>query len=142
MPFRMSSTGAHEPVRSGVYVIAEDVIGVDGGRGQTFRRELAARYEASAMVRRLCWWLDIIWGVSGCLVGGGLLAVLYAVPNENVAYTLGKILHITSFQAILTLSTGWAIPWVYAGVMAIVTVITCKTMLKNEKADEPGEVPI
>lgn len=86
----MSSVAASEPVRSGVYLLAEDVVGVDGGQGQTFRRELAARYEASLMVRRLCWRLDMMWGVSGCIVGGGLIALIYAVPNENVGYVLGK----------------------------------------------------
>lgn len=85
-------------MRSGVYVIVEDVVGVDAGQGQTFRRELAARYEASVVVRRLCWWLDIMWGVSGCLVGGGLIAVLYVVPSENRAYTLGKIVNVTSLH--------------------------------------------
>lgn len=141
MPFRMSSTEAREPVRGGVYVITEDIIAVDGGQGETFRRELAARYDASVAVRKLCWTLDLMWGISGCLVGGGLLAILYAVPNENVAYTLGK----TPFPYLilgcknLTVPTGWAVPWAYAAVMAVITVITCKKMLKDEKADEKTE---
>lgn len=90
VPFRISSVARQEPARSGVYLLAEDIVGVDGGQGQTFRRELAARYEASSTVRRLCWLLDILWGVTGCIVGGGLIALIYAVPNENVAYVLGE----------------------------------------------------
>lgn len=81
---------AHEPARSGVYLLAEDIVGVDGGQGQTFRRELATRYEASLTVRKLCWRLDMMWGISGIIVGGGIIALIYAVPDENVAYVLGK----------------------------------------------------
>lgn len=95
MPFRLSSTAAHEPTRGGVFVIAEDIIVVDAGEGESFRRELAARYDASVTVRKLCWTLDLMWGISGCLVGGGLIAILYVVPNENVAYTLGKTTNLS-----------------------------------------------
>lgn len=89
VPFRISSVAAHEPARSGVYLLAEDIVGVDGGQGQTFRRELAARYEASAAIRTLCWRLDMLWGISGVIVGGGLIALIYAVPSANVGYVLG-----------------------------------------------------
>lgn len=90
VPFRISSVAAHEPARSGVYLLAEDIVGVDGGQGQTFRRELAARYEASETVRNLCWRLDIMWGISGIIVGGGIIAILYAVPSANLAFILGE----------------------------------------------------
>lgn len=89
-PVRMSSVPKGHPIRSGVYVIAEDIIAVDAGQGQTFRRQLQDRYLASVTVQSLCRRLDYIWGISGTIVGIGAAVALFIVPNENVAFNLGK----------------------------------------------------
>lgn len=89
-PFRMSSVPKGEQIRSGVYVIVEDIIAVDAGQGQTFRRELQDRYLASKTVQSLCLSLDFIWGISGTIVGIGAAVALFVVPNENVAFILGE----------------------------------------------------
>lgn len=89
-PFRMSSVPKGDPVRSGVYVLAEDIIAVDAGQGQTFREQLQDRYLASKTVQGLCRELDLFWGFSGTAVGAGAIVALFVVPNANVAFILGE----------------------------------------------------
>lgn len=89
-PVRISSIPAGEPFRSGVYCLAEDICAVDGGFGQTFREQLQARYLASRTVRKLCWEMDLIWGVSGLIIGVGTAVMVFVIPSANVSYALGK----------------------------------------------------
>lgn len=89
-PFRMSSVPNGEMIRSGVYILAEDIIAVDAGQGQAFRRQLKNRYEASRTVKAICHEMDLIWGSLGTVVGIGAIVALFVVPNENVAFILGS----------------------------------------------------
>lgn len=88
-PFRMSSVQKSEAIRSGVYIMAEDIIAVDAGQGETYRRQLEQRYLASQTVRSLCLEMDYFWGVCGTVVGIGNMVALFVVPNRNVAFILG-----------------------------------------------------
>lgn len=91
-PFRMSSVVCGEEIRSAVYVLAEDIIAVDAQQGKTYRRQLENRYLASATVQQLCHEMDWFWGVTGTIVGGGIIASVFAIPSANVGFTLGKFL--------------------------------------------------
>lgn len=88
-PFRMSSVQKGESVRSGVYIMAEDIIGVDAGKGETYRRQLEQRYLASKTVQSLCLEMDFFWGICGTVVGIGNIVALFVVPNRNVGFILG-----------------------------------------------------
>ena len=89
-PFRMSTVRKGEPIRSGVYVLAEDIIAVDAGQGQKYRRQLEARYLASETVQKLCAELDWFWGVTGTVVGVVNIVLLFVGTGENVAFILGE----------------------------------------------------
>lgn len=88
--FRLSSVPAGDEIRSGVYIMAEDIIAVDAGQGREFRKQLQDRYLASRTLQNLCWELDLLWGVTGTVVGTGTIVALFKVPDENVAFLLGK----------------------------------------------------
>lgn len=133
-PFTMSSVAKDQLVRSGVYVLAEDIIAVDAGQGQTYRRQLSARYGASRVVRSLCWEMDLIWGSTGSFVGVGTIVALFVVPNENTAFVLGKYMPSAKYCAD-TGSLGWTIPWAYAAIMALFTLVYCQRRLRGEIND-------
>lgn len=90
MPFRVSSVPAGRPIKSGVLCLVEDIIAVDAGQGQTYRKQLMARYNASKVVRNLCHELDYFWGIVGTIVGAGTIVAVFIVPDANLAYILGK----------------------------------------------------
>nr|OQO16953.1 hypothetical protein B0A51_15323 [Rachicladosporium sp. CCFEE 5018] len=120
-PFTISSTLKGQPIRSGTYAITEDVVAVDGGRGQTYRKQLEARYFASHPVRRLFSQLDLLWGISGVAAGGLTIGLSIGLEDESVAYVLG-----------------WTVPWAYAAIMAVATTCLVRKSLIGEKEDEPS----
>ena len=89
-PFRFSSIGRGELLKPAVYVIAEDVIAVDAKQGDVFRAQWKARYESSQPFRNLLTQLDLLWGVSGVLTAGGIIAVIFAVKQTDVGWAVGK----------------------------------------------------
>lgn len=89
-PFRFSSVAKGEPLRSAVYVLAEDIIAVDAGQGQTFRQQLADRYVASKTLQELCREMDFFWGLSGTLAGAGAIVALWVIHDANLGYILGE----------------------------------------------------
>jgi len=89
-PMTLSSTQKGRPARPGVLVLAEDIVGVDGGGGQLYRSQLIARYEVSPHFRALCRHLNWFWGAGSLAVAVGLTALVYAVDGENLAFGLGK----------------------------------------------------
>ena len=89
-PFRFSSIGKGELLKPAVYVIAEDVVAVDAKQGDVFRSQWKGRYESSQPFRNLLTQLDLLWGVSGTLVGGGIIAVIFAVKQTDVGWAVGK----------------------------------------------------
>lgn len=91
IPFAISSVPNRQPVRSGVYTITEDVVAVDGGQGQTFRKQLETRYVASQTIRELLARLDLLWGVSGVAIGAITIGLLFGLRDQNVGYILGAL---------------------------------------------------
>lgn len=122
-PFRISSVPKGDPIRGGVYAIAEDIIAVDSHAGQQFRQELWRRWEASKEIRQMCLFLDWAWGVFGCAIGIATIVLMFTIDNHDVSYTIG-----------------WAVPWGFAVVGGVGTLQICKTVIKKEwkKANSQG----
>jgi len=89
-PITLSSTLRGHPARPGVLVLAEDIVGVDGGGGQLYRSQLVARYEASPQFRALCQQLNWFWGAGSLAAAVALTVLIYAVNDEDVTFGLGK----------------------------------------------------
>lgn len=75
-----------------MYVIAEDVVAVDGEQGDLFRAQWNARYESSAPFRTLLARLDWLWGISGLLVAGAVIGVIFGVKEDSVGWAVGESL--------------------------------------------------
>lgn len=118
IPFRVSSVAAGTTGPSGVYSLVEDIIAVDGGQGRSYRQQLMDRYKASKTVRSLYHEMDLLWGISGTVIGIGTIALIFVLPDEDLAYALG-----------------WAIPWFFAAVVTVLTIVICKLRLRHELAD-------
>lgn len=89
-PFPVSSTPTGEVFRPGVLVIIEDVVAVDGGRGETYRSALMARYAASPRFQQMIESLNWFWGFGGMLMGILLISILSTVHDQTFAFGLGK----------------------------------------------------
>lgn len=77
-------------MRPAVYVIGEDVVAVDGEQGDVFRAQWNARYESSAPFRTLLARLDWLWGLSGVLVAGATIGVIFGVKQDAVGWAVGR----------------------------------------------------
>lgn len=115
-PFRISSVGRGATVKPGIYVIAEDVVAVDAKRGRAFREAWQARYEASPVMRSHLRRLDLMWGVSGLIVVAIVFGVVSGLENELVGY-----------------GVGWALPWVWAGTMTMISFRMGSGVLRKER---------
>lgn len=124
-PFRLSSVAKGELLRPGVYVIVEDVVAVDGQQGQEWRRAWAARYEASPALQRFLRTMDLVWGVTGLAVVAVVWGVVFGVSNAEVGYVVG-----------------WALPWVWATVMTVLTIQLAKRMLRREAQQQERSVSV
>src|SRR5690606_36655524 len=51
-PFRISSVHKGKPVPQMVLTVLEDIAGVDGGGGPTYRKSVLERYDKSEMFRK------------------------------------------------------------------------------------------
>lgn len=114
-PLRISSVAKGEKTRPASYTIVEDIVAVDGGQGLAFRTAWDARYKASPYMRALLFNLDLIWTSTAALVVAAIFAIVFAVPNPEIGYAVG-----------------WGLPWVWGGVMALITVVMVKSTLKAE----------
>ncbi|GKZ97365.1 hypothetical protein AnigIFM59636_000748 [Aspergillus niger] len=115
-PFPVSSMPAGTAFRPGILVIIEDVVAVDGGRGRAYRSALMERYAASLRFRRLIEDLNWFWGFGGLLMGIVLICILASVGSQTFAFGLG-----------------WTVPWIWAGVWAVITTYWVKSALREEK---------
>lgn len=75
-------------------MLVEDVVAVDGGGGEVFRKQLTERYEASPILRRAMVRLNWFWGVGSCVVAGGTIGIVYGLRNTNVGFALGKLVNL------------------------------------------------
>ncbi|KAI9743769.1 MAG: hypothetical protein M1818_002502 [Claussenomyces sp. TS43310] len=115
-PVRFSSTSSGSPMKPGVFVLIEDIVAVDGGGFQAFREALVVRYESSEIFRRLVEQMNWFWGIGSMIVAGGTTAIVYAVPNLDVVFAIG-----------------WCLPWVWASIGAICTILWTRRMLVAEE---------
>lgn len=96
-PIRFSSIARRDPLKPAVYIIAEDVVAVDGGQGDAFRAQWMARYETSALFRTLLARLDWWWGVSGVVVAGAVVGIVFGVEAEEVGWAVGMFIFFFAF---------------------------------------------
>ncbi|KIW94733.1 uncharacterized protein Z519_04710 [Cladophialophora bantiana CBS 173.52] len=90
LPIRMSSTPRGSVCKPGVFVVMEDIVAVDGGGGEGFRRALRARYEASETFRRMLEELNWFWGLGSVVVATVTTIVVYVVKDLNVVFAIGQ----------------------------------------------------
>jgi hypothetical protein len=115
LPFRFGSLDAGNVLRPAVFYIVEDVVAVDGGGGIQYRKAFIARYDNSAIFRRMIWDLSVVW-----MMYFYVLATLFTV----LVFTLPK----AAVYAI-----GWTGPFPLAGLMAIWTIFHVKVELRKER---------
>jgi hypothetical protein len=89
-PFPVSSTPTGTVFRPGVLVIIEDVVAVDGGRGEIYRSALMDRYNSSVHFQILIEKMNWFWGFGGMLMGVLMVSILSSVHDETFAFGLGK----------------------------------------------------
>ena len=122
-PFRFSSLAKGEPQRPGTMIIVEDVVAVDGKQGRAWREAWIRRYEASSALRSHLRRMDLIWGVSGLAIVAVIWGCVFGIANHEVGYAIG-----------------WALPWVWAGLMTMLTIQMSKSMLRKEAVMQSSNV--
>lgn len=122
-PFRFSSLVKGEPQRPGTFIIVEDVVAVDGKQGRAWRQAWIARYEASPALRSHLRRMDLMWGVTGLCVVAVVLGCTFGVDNHDVGYAIG-----------------WGLPWIWAGLMTVLTIQMSKSMLRREAGIQRSNV--
>lgn len=120
--FRMSSfvKGAITPPIT--YTIIEDIVAVDGGGGERYRRAFMTRYYASPKFRALLRQMTWFWGVASLVIGVVLMILIFTV-SKPVAYGLG-----------------WSVPSIWAGIWVLITIYWVKRALREEKTEWRGPV--
>ncbi|KAL6230295.1 hypothetical protein BDW75DRAFT_74614 [Aspergillus navahoensis] len=121
-PFRISSMDRTALVRPGVYTIIEDVLAVDGGQGQEYRRLLDARYCSSKPIRVLLERLDLAWGLSGAVVATALITLIATLSSRDTVFLIG-----------------WLAPWGWAGLLAVATRWMWDIALMHEQSEQAGK---
>jgi len=114
MPFRVSSFQPGHVLPPLTYTIVEDVVAVDGGGLLEFRQAWRSRYEASRVMRKLMRDISLLWGISGCVLAAGLIAIAWTTA-EDVGYGLG-----------------YSMPWLWAMVLTVATIVRVKLELERE----------
>lgn len=114
-PFRFSSLRKGDAVRPAIYTIIEDIVAVDGKLGTAYRASLSQAYEGRQAVRAILCRLDLLWGVSGVCIGGMNVALIFALKNVDIAWVIG-----------------WSVPWAWAVVCTILSIIETRVMCKLE----------
>ncbi len=132
LPVRMSSTAREDLTKPGVFVVMEDIVAVDGGGGDEFRRALRDRYDASETFRRMLTQLNWFWGVGSVAVAVVTTVVVYVVNDLNVVFATGEFDEVRCFDC-TNLRIGWCLPWGWAGFAALLTTLRVKQMLRLER---------
>ena len=118
-PLRISSVPKGAPMRPAIYSIIEDVCAVDGSGSTEFRKRLNARYVASHYFRQMLHRLTIFWAF-GTLASAIVTTALIFTLERETAYVVG-----------------WALPFVWAGVMVPPTFWYVFRCLRREYAKWP-----
>jgi len=117
LPFNMSSTPKGTSWKPALLAFIEDAGAIEGQGGVGFRVQVMKRYDASPRFRRMVMCLSWGWGLS--LIGIAIVStVLIMVLNENIGF-----------------GVGWGLPWAFAAVCTVVTVIFVKRELALERAE-------
>ncbi|DAA73142.1 TPA_exp: Uncharacterized protein A8136_5067 [Trichophyton benhamiae CBS 112371] len=115
-PFRISSTPKGYVMPTALYVLIEDVVAVDGGGGQVYRRAIRDRYLSSPYFRQMLFEMNCFWGGGSVVFAAVITALVFTTPRD-VAYTLG-----------------WSLPFVWAGTWVLITIPWVQADLRKEKA--------
>ena len=121
-PFRISSVPKGSQIRPCIYSIIEDVVAVDGSGGTTFRENLNKRYEASHIFRAMLRRLGIFWAIGAECMAVVLTILIFTIQHE-AAYCVG-----------------WAVPFIWGGIWAMITIWYVKRMLREEQRQWSLEV--
>ncbi|ORY30780.1 hypothetical protein BCR39DRAFT_528281 [Naematelia encephala] len=113
-PIRISSQPRGSIILPAIYPIIEDIVAVDGGGGTAYRDRLGKRYEASSVFRQMLGRLSLAWGIGAELAGAVTIALVFTI-EKDAAYVVG-----------------WALPVIWAGVWAVLTIWYVKKELKRE----------
>lgn len=86
-PFRISSTPKGYVMPTALYVLIEDVVAVDGGGGQVYRRAIRDRYLSSPYFRQMLFEMNCFWGGGSVISAAVITALVFTTPRD-VAYTV------------------------------------------------------
>lgn len=86
-PFRISSTPRGSPMPTALYVLIEDIVGVDGGGGQKYRHALRNRYLSSPYFRHMLFEMNCFWAGGALIWAAAITAIVFTTPR-NVAYVV------------------------------------------------------
>ncbi|KAL7268212.1 hypothetical protein RUND412_009175 [Rhizina undulata] len=114
--FRMSSLPKGSLTHPAVFQLVEDIVAVDGGGGRDFREAWHKRYNASFVFREMLYRVTMFWGAGATVMGGAMLGVAFGVPSKYLAFGLA-----------------WGLPFVWAGVWAVITIKWVQKMLREEE---------
>lgn len=117
VPFRVSSLSANEPLPPGTFTLVEDIIAVDGHGGLEFRKEWRARYEASAIMRKLLRDLSLFWGATGTVAGAAFIVVSWTTTDD------------------IAIGIGYGLPWLWAVVCTFITIKWTRRELGRERQE-------
>ncbi|KAF8579714.1 hypothetical protein K439DRAFT_1654493 [Ramaria rubella] len=120
-PLRVSSLPAYEPLPPGTFTLVEDIVAVDGGGRLPFREAWRARYEASAVMRKLLRDLAIFWGLSGSFAAGGFIAISWT-SSDDIGYGIA-----------------YGVPWLWAITCAGATALRTRRELDREEREWGGD---
>ena len=121
-PCRISSIPKGAQLRPAIYSIIEDVVAVDGSGGTEYRENLNKRYEASHVFRAMLRRLGVYWAV-GAMGAAVVTTILVFTVGKDAAYVIG-----------------WSLPFVWAGIWVVGTIIYVKKKLREEKKAWAEEV--
>jgi len=114
-PFRISSTPKGSVMPTALYVFIEDIVAVDGGGGQKYRRALRDRYLASPYFRQMLFEMNCFWA-GGAIVWATVITIIIFTTPRDVAYTVG-----------------WTVPFLWAGLWTLITIPWVQADLRREK---------
>lgn len=86
-PFRISSTPQGSVMPTALYVLIEDIVAVDGGGGQKYRRALRDRYLASPYFRQMLFEMNCFWG-GGSIIAAAIATALVFTLERDAAYVV------------------------------------------------------
>ncbi|KAH8885464.1 hypothetical protein GQ53DRAFT_845477 [Thozetella sp. PMI_491] len=115
-PFRISSIPKGDRMKPMVYTLVEDIVGVDGTAGKTYRERLRERYEASWRFRVMIAQLNWFWAAGSLTAGIGSMVVLWVLSSQEIAY-----------------GVAWGAPLIFAMIWTLITLHWVRRSLRNEK---------